>query len=61
MKRKNIDFVGIYRKSRSDYIHQSYVITVTDKVYETVFDESLWLPMVRLRDYDPPRQRINNG
>ena len=53
MKRKSISFVGIYRKSRQDYIHQSYVvITVTENAYNMIIDESLCPPGVTIRDYN---------
>lgn len=60
MKRKNINFVGIYRKSRADYIHQSFVVSVKEDSYDKMFDATLWPPGVKLRDYNPIRRRNNN-
>ena len=54
LKKKNINFVGLYRKSKEHYVHQSFVITVTNETYNKVFDEALWPPGVTVREYGPP-------
>ena len=54
LKKKNISFVGLYRKSKEHYVHQSFVITVTKETYNNVFDEALWSPAVTVREYGSP-------
>ena len=34
-------FLNIYRKSKPDYIHQSYVFTVIEETYKKIFDATL--------------------
>ena len=43
----------MYRKSKPDYIHQSYVLTVIEETYKKIFDATLWPPGVNVRDYNP--------
>ena len=57
MIRKKIKFVGIYRKSKDHYAHQSFVVTVTTDVYNNVFEESLWSPGVTVREYSPTNRQ----
>ena len=54
LKNKTINFVGLYRKSKEHYVHQSFVITVTNETYHKVFDEALWPSGVTVREYAPP-------
>ena len=54
LKNKTINFVGLYRKSKEHYVHQSFVITVTNETYNKVFDEALWPSGVTVREYAPP-------
>lgn len=59
MSKKDISYIRIYRKSKMDYIHQSFVITVNSDTYDTIFNEALWPAGVKLRDYVPLTQRNN--
>ena len=54
---KKIKFVGIYRKSKDHYAHQSFVVTVTTDAYNNVFEESLWPPGVTVREYSPTNRQ----
>ena len=53
-KEKNINFVGLYLKSKEYYVHESFVITVTNETYNNVTHEALWPPGVPVREYAPP-------
>ena len=61
LSKKYISFLNIYRKSKPDYIHQSYVLTVIEKTYKKIFDATLWPPGVNVRDYNPPKKNKYNG
>ena len=55
LSKKNISFLNIYRKSKPNYIHQSYVLTVIEETYKNIFDATLWPPGVNERDYNPQK------
>ena len=61
LKKKNINFVGLYRKSKEHYVLQSFVITVTNETYNEVFDETLWPLGITVRAYAPPPPIRQNG
>ena len=57
LSKKNISFLKINRKSKPDYINQSYVLTVIEGTYKKKIDATLWPPGVNVRDYNPPPKK----